>query len=250
MIFSDNTFLLTIMLAYFVIVGPWLGYRDLAALRRLPAAALPAARCRTYSRAMIFEWSITAVLLSWWLLLGHSTGEIGLHIQVSGWQWLALAVSVVATVLFSLYSWRAAASSGDLAEVLDQIGNLTLVVPHTRAELRRFGWLSVTAGICEEILYRGLLMTALAAVIGLWPAVVVSSLVFGLGHAYQGLAGILRTSAIGLVLAMVVVLTGSLPFAMVIHAVIDLVQGRLLWTAVNTPRSRSQVASAPEPHGV
>ena len=42
-------------------------------------------------------------------------------------------------------------------------------------ELRRFGWVAVTAGVCEEILYRGLLMGALSAVIGIWPAVAVSS---------------------------------------------------------------------------
>ena len=236
---TDHAFLAA-MLAYFVVVGPWLGRIEMAGLRRAPADRLPAVRRRAYDTTMILLWVITAVLLGWWLLMGRGAGEIGLHVQVAGWQWLAVGLSLLVTAIFALYYHRVAGRPDDLAKVRGELGDLALMVPHDAAELRRFGWLSITAGVCEEILYRGLLMTALTAIIGLWPAVFASSLVFGIGHAYQGALGVLRTGAVGLVLALVVVLTGSLPAAMLMHAVIDLVQGRLAFVAVNAPAASAE----------
>jgi len=227
---------LTVMLILFVFLAPWLSRRDMARLRRTPADALPAVRRTFYNWTLVSEWGVTGILLCWWLLMGRGVMEIGLHLQVSGWQWLAVAASLAVAVVFTVSSWRAADNPGDLDKVRGQLGDLKLISPHTRAELRHFYGVSLTAGICEEILYRGLLMTALAGMIGLWPAVIVSSVVFGIGHSYQGAVGVLRTGLVGLVLALVVVFTGSLPVAMLIHAVIDMVQGRLLRAAVNTPR--------------
>jgi membrane protease YdiL (CAAX protease family) len=85
----------------------------------------------------------------------------------------------------------------------------------------------VTAGLCEELLYRGFLMAYIGALWGFWPAVILSSLVFGLGHAYQGTSGIATTGTIGLILAGLFVLTGSLWVPMLLHAATDLFAGSL-----------------------
>ena len=45
---------------------------------------------------------------------------------------------------------------------------------------------------------------------GTWPAVALSSLIFGLGHAYQGPAGMGKTGLVGLVMALLTVASGSL----------------------------------------
>ena len=74
---------------------------------------------------------------------------------------------------------------------------------------------------------------SLTAVLGLWPAVVLSSLIFGLGHAYQGVGGVLKTSLAGLIMAGIVLLTGSLYVAMIMHAVLDMTQGQLISAAVS-----------------
>jgi len=231
---NEFVFLIVLLLGFTVLM-PLLGRSDIAALRRTPAGKLPAARRKFYFLTNVFEWSVTGFFLAWWLLMGRSAAEIGLHFQVSGLQWLAVAVSLAAAAGFVVYTWRVTDSPKGLAQVREQLGDLVLVSPHTRAELPQFYRVSITAGICEEVLYRGLMMTALAGVIGLWPAVVVSSVLFGLAHAYQGAAGVLRTGLVGLVMALVVVFTGSLPVAMLIHAAIDMVQGRMLQAAVSVP---------------
>jgi membrane protease YdiL (CAAX protease family) len=52
--------------------------------------------------------------------------------------------------------------------------------------------------------------------------------VFGIMHAYQDVGGAARAAILGAVLAVPVVLTGSIVPAMVAHAAIDLTSGLLL----------------------
>jgi membrane protease YdiL (CAAX protease family) len=76
-------------------------------------------------------------------------------------------------------------------------------------------------------------LAALTAVVGLWPAVLLSSINFGIGHSYQGLKGILKTGLVGLVMALIVTSSGSLFVAILLHAIIDLAQGNMLYRVVN-----------------
>jgi len=104
-------------------------------------------------------------------------------------------------------------------------------MPHTPTELRRFYGLSVTAGVCEELLYRGFLIAYLVHWFGLIPAAGISAVIFGLGHLYQGWRGVLTTGAVGAFLAAVYLLTGSLLASMVLHALMDVHSGNLAFHA-------------------
>ena len=93
--------------------------------------------------------------------------------------------------------------------------------------LERMGWviLSLTAGICEEILFRGFLIRFLhdlAPALPLAAALVASSLIFGLAHAYQGPKGVLGTGLGGVVFGLLFLLTGSLIPGMILHALVDM----------------------------
>jgi CAAX protease family protein len=222
-------------------ISPWLGRSEIGALRQALARGEKGARLRVYRKTIIMEWGVSVVLLGLWLSLGRGWSDVGLVPRAVGWQWLAIAASMVATVILVWQSLRAAGNSDQLQKLRDELGCLEDFVPHNDAELRRFQWLSVTAGICEEILYRGLLLGALSSAVGLWPAALLSSVIFGFGHSYQGVGGILRTAAVGFVLALVVVFSGSLFVAMLAHAVLDIAQGRLLHAAVQEQGAEAQL---------
>ncbi len=64
-----------------------------------------------------------------------------------------------------------------------------------------------------------------AATRSTWAAVVIGAVVFGIGHAYQGVIGMLRTTFVGLQLAILFVAVGSLVPGQVLHAGVDLVAG-------------------------
>lgn len=83
------------------------------------------------------------------------------------------------------------------------------------------------AAFGEEMLLRGFLTNRLAAIMGngqgAWVAAVVGqALLFGLGHAYQGVTGILTTTAIGLIMGFAFLLNGRNLWPLILaHGLID-----------------------------
>ncbi len=104
------------------------------------------------------------------------------------------------------------------------------ILPATSAERNLFSILSLTAGICEEIVYRGFLPLFLMPWFGgrYTLAVLPVTAVFGILHAYQGAHGMVRTAGIGLILAIGVGWTGSLLPSILAHAALNLLIGLLL----------------------
>jgi len=79
-------------------------------------------------------------------------------------------------------------------------------------------------GYYEEVLARGLILDRCRVLFqARWPAVVVSSLLFGLGHAYQGWFGVLQTALIGMVFAALVLRWGRLWPVILAHGLLNFV---------------------------
>jgi uncharacterized protein len=79
----------------------------------------------------------------------------------------------------------------------------------------------VVAGY-EELLARGLLLQRSRHVFGgVWLPVLASSILFGLGHIYQGWPGVLQTAVIGVVLARLTLHWGTLWPAILAHAALN-----------------------------
>jgi membrane protease YdiL (CAAX protease family) len=99
------------------------------------------------------------------------------------------------------------------------------VLPRTAGERRLFTVVGVTAGVCEEWLYRGFFIAVVAAIGGGLPSGVLvlgAAVAFGLAHAYQGRTGIVSTGLLGGGMAAMYLQTGSLLLPVVLHALIDL----------------------------
>lgn len=123
---------------------------------------------------------------------------------------------------------------------------LGLLMPSTSQEKTLYSLVAISAGITEEILYRGfltaVLFTSLPA-LGIWLGMLVSAFLFGLGHLYQGIGGMLRTFVLGLILSLITLATGSVLLCIFIHILIDLT-GSLLETLEDT-EPRLSAASTP-----
>jgi sodium transport system permease protein len=78
-------------------------------------------------------------------------------------------------------------------------------------------WLvmAITPACCEELLFRGLILSGLRR-LGPWPALLISSLLFAVAHA--SIYRLLPTFCLGLLLGYIVLKTGSLFCSMIIHA--------------------------------
>lgn len=98
------------------------------------------------------------------------------------------------------------------------------ILPRTDAEGSLWISVSLTAGICEEILFRGFLFYYAQSIIGLEAAgaVALSTAVFAFGHLYQGTANMLRVAVVGAILGIVFAVTSNLIYCMALHALLDL----------------------------
>jgi uncharacterized protein len=120
--------------------------------------------------------------------------------------------------------WKARSNEKVREKIAAALRSLYFILPVTREERWWFFLVSLTAGICEEILYRGFLMNYLMGAplhAGITLAMLLSSVIFGVGHIYQGVRGAIGSAILGAVFAALFVLTGNLLLPMALHAMID-----------------------------
>ena len=131
-------------------------------------------------------------------------------------------------VVFGLGAWGAKWALGHAGLDVDAETAKTVarIGPHGAVEIVLWILVSLSAGFCEEFVFRGYLMRQFAAWFGSWPAgLAASALVFGLGHAYQGLGPTLTIVVHGISFGLVALLTRGLVPGMTAHAVEDIVAG-------------------------
>ncbi len=118
---------------------------------------------------------------------------------------------------------------------------LLRLLPRTPRERAAFVGLSIAAGVGEEIAFRGYAITILAAALGGAGAAVLTSIVFGILHAYQGALGIVRTAALGGLLAWGFLASGSVWPPILAHAALDVLAGTALADRLMVPGGDSGV---------
>ena len=197
----------------------------------------PSARRSFYRRLLVLEWGLALLVLVVWLgAPGVDAGQVGLRWpqQRPG---PVTALVVVLVLIFVFVSTRALRAGAllDMAEPVrrpgegrhsEPAGQSTLaLLPRTSGERRLFTVVGITAGVCEEWLYRGFFLAVVSALAGgapAWVLVLIAAVAFGLAHAYQGRSGILTTGLLGGVMAALYLQTGSLLLPVLLHAAIDL----------------------------
>jgi membrane protease YdiL (CAAX protease family) len=236
-----------VYLALFALALPlWDHFVHWPAFRRRSGADHARERTRLWTAAIRSLWILVALGAALWIHHGRSWAALGFGAP-TGWR---LGVSLGLVLLLAAYTaYAAAAVARDAdarASVRRQSASTAELMPHTRAEMRRFAVLSLSAGFCEEFLYRGYFIWALAPWLGWWGAAALSLVLFASAHAYQGLEGALRVAVVGLVYTLVVAFTGSLWPAIALHALVDLNGGLLAWLALREEAESARSGAALE----
>lgn len=110
----------------------------------------------------------------------------------------------------------------------DSAKNVESLLPRSIAEVLLWIALSVTAGFCEELAFRGYLQRQLHALSGnIAIAVLVQALVFGFAHAYQGWKQVLIISVLGVLYGALAAWRRHLGANVIAHAWSDIWEGWL-----------------------
>ncbi|HEY2070434.1 MAG TPA: type II CAAX endopeptidase family protein [Rhizomicrobium sp.] len=184
-----------------------------------------------------------AVLLIGWYWLKRPFAALGLDIPVGFRGQIGFAVDAVLVAVFAFNVSRVGRLSGEALQRTRRAVGQVKILPRTAGELAAFLAVALNAGFWEELFYRGFLIWLFTPVLGVIGAVALSSALFGIGHAYQGWRGVLMTGVVGLVFAVAYVLTNSLWWLMLAHALIDF-QGGIagFWLQKKLARSPSPEA--------
>ena len=108
----------------------------------------------------------------------------------------------------------------------ENVGLARLFLPETASQLPSWVALSLSAGIVEEYVYRGVVYAAIFSLTAKsYSAALICGAAFGAAHLGRGLRSGVWTMLVGLILQGFVFWTGSLYLSMAIHAVYDLILG-------------------------
>ncbi len=172
----------------------------------------------------VLLFTLVATIMVQWLLFlvlfvatfREQTGLLGVGLKplrAVDFAW-AISFLLAANLILAGLAWF-------LAQVgLPMPGEIALLIPQDTAG--RIVWVvvSATAGFCEEIAFRGYLMTRLR-ILGktkTWVMpVIVSSLAFGICHAYQGWPGLILLTVYGFMFALLYLRTRSLWPCIIAH---------------------------------
>ncbi|MGB5105431.1 MAG: type II CAAX endopeptidase family protein [Candidatus Zixiibacteriota bacterium] len=144
-------------------------------------------------------------------------GDIGVK-NFSRWSFpQAIAFLLLANIVLSSVQITIAAQSPD---AFTEFGSL---LPKTMAEKSIWVVLCAIIAICEEVTFRGYILTRVTQIARgrIWIGVLVSTLAFASGHLYQGLGGFVLIFVYGLMFCGLCLYTGSLYPAIIAHFLQD-----------------------------
>jgi membrane protease YdiL (CAAX protease family) len=211
----------------FLALGVLLPWRGRERMKKLLAMAHVTSleRVVLYASTIAFQWLAVAVVAWRVWAHGYTAAQLGLvfHDRTR-----LIIVGLVGAIVIGSLQWLNLRRLGRLP--VQARGPLQAIaerlLPQSAVELPPYFALAITAGLCEEFLYRGFAMAALTrAGLQSWLVVLLSSVLFGLAHSYQGRGGMVATFLVGLLLAVSRLTYNSLVPAIFWHTAVDVVAG-------------------------
>lgn len=205
------------------VLGGWTFWGKVLA-DQLRAAANPN-RLRFYVLTLCFEWFLFVLVVA-----GVRRSGAPLMI-VLGDRWDSVR-QVLRDIGIAAAFWLASSGLllilGRLLRIAALGRNMDFILPHGGAEVTVWLTLSVTAGICEEMIFRGYLQRQFMALTNSVPAgILLSGAAFGAAHAYQGFRMVILIGLYGTMFGVLAHWRGSVRPGMIAHAWQDSLSGVL-----------------------
>ena len=180
-------------------------------------------KIRIYWTNSLILWLGALVIIVLWLIQGRNFVAMGLQLPAghSFPHWMLLCAGfILLYYIDALLSWNS-----------DEHHPAAGILPANWREFGHFGTIvSLSAAVCEEVIFRGFLITYILTLLEGSPnataiAVVGSSFVFGIAHEYQGGTALIKITLLSILFAVLFILTKSLLVVIALHFFIDFCSG-------------------------
>jgi membrane protease YdiL (CAAX protease family) len=225
-----GTLLQHLLFVFLLVIAPAWDYSYTRRLKRDPSSARKIGVYRTLCAWLWISTAVACVAVGFRPLftISLAPGEIP-WLRIAWVRALVEAILVLFVIgvllPYATVTWKKLTGRPRTYASAKALEAMAWFLPWTANERRWFAIVSLTAAVCEELLFRGFLLYYLHVFpwhLPLTPVLFIAAAIFGLQHLYQGGAGTVVTSLMGLLVSLLFLLTGSLLAPMVLHAVMDL----------------------------
>lgn len=184
-----------------------------------------------YSNSLIL-WAAAAVVSLLWWTQNRPFSMLGFWYPT--WERIPVILCFLVIILYLIDVFLEVKIAVRRDKTIQRWKKYTPFLPENNREFTHFIFLAFSAGICEEIVFRGYFITYLINILGdttlmAWAAITLPAIVFGVAHLYQGATAVLKIIFMALLFGWIFVLIQSLFIVIILHILIDLVGG---WLAV------------------
>lgn len=201
-------------------------------------------RRRFYFSNSFFLWAITLIILLNWMLFSRSAGALG----------ITKAPLLSTTVIMLSFGFIILYLLDSVITIKCEVGmegkkpwtELTPFLPIKKSHLPAYTFMCITAGICEEIIFRGFLVTyAKSFFENDYPAVIIPAAVFAVAHFYQGIIAVIKIFILSVIFGFIFLRSGSLWIVMFLHFAIDFAGGFIYMKYQNEIKETEKVTAPP-----
>lgn len=186
-------------------------------------------RSKMYTILIIPQWILIGILFFYWYMTNRNWGNLFiiepiLPLQTEDLKNFGIGVlsMIGILVLFLLFSKNLKGKV--LKWVQEQTESIQFMLPITMKERLLFVFVAFTAGFCEEVIFRGVMLYVfehLPIYFSPIMMIIIAGVLFGIVHAYQGWKGIMVTGYLGGILFYIYIATGNLWICILIHFLVD-----------------------------
>ncbi|HLZ13080.1 MAG TPA: CPBP family intramembrane glutamic endopeptidase [Candidatus Acidoferrum sp.] len=219
------------LLFLFLLVVP---ISDLYAIPKLKRNPSSENKIRYYQLICAWMWiasALAVVVIGFRPLftISPSPGEISWLLPHPWVRHLVEALIAIAAIIVvlpvGLVAWKKLTKRPLKYSAAAAFKSFSYFLPATWTERHWWVFVSITAGVCEETLFRGFMphyLHVFPCTLNLTLALLISSAIFGVHHLYQGPGGVAGTAIVGILFGLLFLLTGNLLLPIVFHVAMDL----------------------------
>lgn len=235
--FSINVTLFTIVVLLMSLLYPLSGYYQSKKLKEQMLGGI-FAKEDWYKSSLIWSWVPSTIIVLFSLLSGSTLADLGFRLPSEEINDINPTIYIIAlsiALLYLVYNIYCIISLKISKKTRLEYSSklhpsIKLMLPSSKKEKQVWTLLSLTAGITEEVQYRGYIFMAVPL---LFPyvnplyTILISTILFGLGHIYQG-KEVIKPLLAGLLLSAIYFCTGSIFIVIILHSLQDLVAKEVL----------------------